>query len=458
MSRVQPRLLSLTAASLYRDIWKLAWPVMLGQALHMSFNLVDTFWVSRLGAVMVSIPALAGSLLWLFMSLTEAIGIGTVSMIARFEGAGERELMARIIAHSFWLGLAMAGAIGGLAYAFAEPLLTLFTDDMAILPLAVDYLHVTVLGLIFTFGSVSVSAALQGIGDTRTPMLVMMAANLLNIILDPVLIFGWLGLPALGVLGAAWATTLANALALAVLLFILFRRRELAVTTLLVPFNASILANILRIGMPACLQSAARSSTGTVMFWLVMSGYGEAAAAAFGAGQRIIGLIFVFLSGLSVAATTLTGQVLGSGDKSLARLAARRLILLGIAVQAVIGALYFALAVPVNAFFLGDAPVAMAAGVGYVRICSIGLILGASAGVLGGIFKGAGYTMPTFWAGFIANWLVKLPVAAVGSRLLRLPVDIIWWAIALSVAVEWLILFIWQRRGAWLETEIRVTA
>ena len=103
MSRVQPRLLSLTAASLYRDIWKLAWPVMLGQALHMSFNLVDTFWVSRLGAVMVSIPALAGSLLWLFMSLTEAIGIGTVSMIARFEGAGERELMARIIAHSFWL-------------------------------------------------------------------------------------------------------------------------------------------------------------------------------------------------------------------------------------------------------------------------------------------------------------------------------------------------------------------
>lgn len=454
----QPRLLKLTSASLNKDIWKLAWPVMVGQALHMCFSLVDTFWVSRLGAVLVSIPALAGSLLWLFMSLTEAISIGTVSMIARFEGAGERKFMSRIIAHSFWLGLAMAGLIGGLAAAFAEPLLALFTDDVTILPLAVDYLYVTVLGLVFTFGSVSAGAALQGIGDTLTSMLVMMAANLLNMVLDPILIFGWLGLPKLGVLGAAWATTLANALAMFALLVILFRRRELGVTTLFVPFSPSIMAAILRIGMPACLQSAARSSTGTVMFWLVMSGYGEAPAAAFGAGQRIIGLIFVFISGLSVAATTLTGQVLGSGDKSLARLAARRLIYMGIAVQAVIGGLYYALAVPINAFFLGDDPVAMAAGIGYVRICSLGLILGASSSVLGGIFKGAGYTMPTFWAGFIANWLVKLPMAAIGTLVLGWPVDGIWWAIALSVVVEWLILYIWQRRGAWLDTEIRVEA
>lgn len=454
----QPRLLKLTSASLYRDIWKLAWPVMLGQALHMCFSLVDTFWVSRLGAVLVSIPALAGSLLWLFMSLTEAISIGTVSMIARFEGAGERKHMSQIIAHSFWLGLAMAVVIGGLAAAFAEPLLALFTDDVTILPLAVDYLYVTVLGLVFTFGSVSAGAALHGIGDTRTPMLVMMGANLLNMLLDPIIIFGWLGLPKLGVMGAAWATTFANALALFALLIILFRRRELGVTTLFVPFNLSIMATILKIGMPACLQSAARSSTGTVMFWLVMSGYGEAPAAAFGAGQRIIGLIFVFISGLSVAATTLTGQVLGSGDKLLARLAARRLIYMGIAVQVVIGGLYFALAVPINAFFLGDDPVALAAGIGYVRICSLGLILGASSSVLGGIFKGAGYTMPTFWAGFIANWLVKLPMAAIGTLVLGWPVDGIWWAIALSVVVEWLILYIWQRQGAWLDTEIRVNA
>ena len=272
-------------------------------------------------------------------------------------------------------------------------------------------------------------------------MLVMMAANLLNIILDPVLIFGWLTCRRWGCWARPGPPPLANALALAVLLFILFRRRELAVTTLLVPFNASILANILRIGMPACLQSAARSSTGTVMFWLVMSGYGEAAAAAFGAGQRIIGLIFVFLSGLSVAATTLTGQVLGSGDKSLARLWLRRLILLGIAVQAVIGALDFALAVPVNAFFPGRRPCGHGGG---RRLCP-DLQHRSDPGCQrrrpGRDFQGGWYTMPTFWAGFIANWLVKLPVAAVGSRLLRLPVDIIWWAIALSVAVEWLISF-----------------
>jgi len=101
--------------------------------------------------------------------------------------------------------------------------------------------------------------------------------------------------------------------------------------------------------------------------------------------------------------------------------------------------------------------VALAAGIGYVRICSLGLVLGASSSVLGGIFKGAGYTMPTFWAGFIANWLVKLPLAAIGSLALGWSVDVVWWAIALSVVVEWLILAVWLQKGSWLDREIRLS-
>jgi len=454
----QPRLLSLTAGSLYRDIWKLAWPVMLGTGLHMGFGLVDTFWVSRLGSVLVSIPSLANSLLWLFISLTEAISIGTVAMIARFEGAGRRNLMSQVIANSFWLAMGMAIVIGTVVIIFANPLLALFTEDETILPMAVDFLYVTVLGLIFTFGTTSISAALNGIGDTKTPMLVMMAANGFNILLDPLLIFGWLGFPALGVIGAAWATFIANALAFIVLLVVLFRRKELGVSTLWVRLNRTVLASILNIGIPACLQSASRSATGTVMFWLVMRGHGEEAAAAFGAGQRMIGFIFVLLTGLSVAATTLIGQALGTGDRGLARLAARRLIIMGLAVQVVIGLAYFAVAVPISELFLGDDPLVLAAGISYVRICSIGLALGASSSVIGGIFKGAGHTMPTFAAGFISNWLVKLPLAAIGTLVLNWPVEAIWWAISLSVIVEWLMLAIWQRRGTWLEREIKLAS
>jgi putative MATE family efflux protein len=392
------------------------------------------------------------------MSLTEAISIGTVAMIARFEGAGRRNLMAHVVVHSFWLGLVMASIIGTVVWFYAEPLLLLFTDDIEVLPLAVEYLRVMALGLMFTFCSMSITAALNGIGDTKTPMMIMLVTNGLNIIMDPILIFGWLGFPALGVIGAAWATFFANVLALVILLVMMFRRKELGVTTLLVRFNASITANILNIGLPACLQSAARSSTGTMMFWLVMSGYGTAAAAAFGAGQRMIGLIFVFLSGLSVAATTLIGQVLGTGDRALAKLAARRLIIMGIVVQVVIGLLYFALARPLSAIFLADDPVALAAGISYVRIIGISLALGASSGVLGGIFKGSGYTTPTFLAGFVANWLVKLPLAAAATLWWGWPVEGIWLAVAASVFVEWWILMVWQAKGTWLERDIVVNA
>ena len=130
----QPRLLDLTAVSLYKDIWKLAWPVMLASGLNMCFNLVDTFWVSRLGAVMVSVPSLAGSLLWLFMSLTESINIGTVAIIARFEGAGRRRLIPDVFVHSFWLSIAMAVFIGVGVGLFASSIGTLFTDDAALIP------------------------------------------------------------------------------------------------------------------------------------------------------------------------------------------------------------------------------------------------------------------------------------------------------------------------------------
>lgn len=452
----QQRLLGLNPASLYKDIWKLSWPVMLGTGLHMGFNLADVAWISRLGALQVAIPALAGSVLWLFMSLSEAISIGTVAMISRFEGAGKRGLMSHVVIHSFWLSLAMAAVVGGLGVIFAEPLLLLFTDDLVTLAGAVPYMQITAAGLVFTFATVSISASLNGIGDTKTPMLVMMGTNALNIILDPLFIFGWLGFPALGVQGAAWATFISNAISVVILLFLLFRRRELNVRSLLAPFNFSIVNNILGIGIPACLQSAARSATGTVMFWLVMNGYGPAAGAAFGAGQRIVGLIFVFLSGLSVAATTLIGQILGLGDKSLAMLASRRLIILGIWVQVAIGFAYIVLASPVTRLLLADDPQALASGISYVRIIGIGLMLGASTGVVGGVFKGAGYTMPTFVAGTVANWLIKIPIAMAGSLWLNWPVEAIWWAISLSVVVEWWLLFVWLRRGSWLEREIVV--
>lgn len=450
------RHLNLNANSMYRDIFKLALPVMMGTALHMVFNLVDVAWVSRLGAVQVAIPALAGSLLWLFMSLAEAISIGTVSMIARFEGAGKRQLLPHVVVHGFWLGLALAVIIGVVVTVYAEPLLLLFTDDVELLPSAVLYLRITALGLVATFCTYAISSGLNGIGDTMTPMIVMAATNAINLVLDPFLIFGWAGFPRLGVLGAAWATLAANFVSLLVMLVIAFRRQELGIKSLLVPLNLSIVGSILRIGFPACLQSAARSSTGTVMFWLVMSGYGTAAAAAFGAGQRVIGLTFVFMSGLAVASTTLIGQLLGLGDKALAKLAARRLILMGIGVQVTVGLLYILFAYPINYFFLGDNPEAMAAGVGYIRICGLGMAMGASSGVLGGIFRGAGYTMPTFLAGFVANWVVKLPIAALGTLVFAWPVDGIWWAIAASVLVEWSILMIWQLRGTWLHREIRV--
>ena len=452
-------LLYLKKEKIYVDLWRLAWPVMVSMVLHTALGLVDMYWVGKLGITAVASLALAGNLFYMFINFAEIISIGTIALVARHWGAGERQEALKVIHHSFWLGLAISLFFATLLLFWGSALVSLFRVEADLQQQAAGYLRVTGVGYIFIYTAMAFSSALQGAGDTRTPMLVLLLGNLLNMVLDPILIFGWFGLPALGVLGAGWATLLSQVFMFFLLLYILLKGNisptGIKLQGLLqLSFQIPLLKRILQVGVPAALQASTRPLTGMVMMWLVAL-FGTEAMAAFGIGQRVLGFAFILLVGLMVATSTMVGQSLGANKEELSREVARRALLAGLAVQVVFSLLYFFFAAWIMQFF-GAKGGALTAGVSYLKIISLALLLGGPLFVLGGVFKGAGDTVPPLYSSLAANWLIKLPAAYFLSLPLGMGYVGVWWAISLSIVGEVIILAWYYRQGRWARREVRV--
>lgn len=453
------QLVSLDRKKIYNDLWSLSWPVMAFMVFQTTLELVDLYWVGRLGTPAIAALSLSNSLFWMLFSFTELITVSTVALTSRYRGARDFEGVKVIVRHSFWLALLIALVIIVFIYGLGERFISFFQVEEEIRHMALLYLKVTGIGFIFVYGAMSMGASLQGVGDTRTPMIILIITNIINIILDPIMIFGLLGFPALGILGAALATLISRAIGFSVMLYILISGKitpsRLKVANLLnMGFESCYFKRIFQIGLPAALQSSTRPITGMIMMWIVAL-FGTAAVAAFGIGLRILGLAFIMISGLMAGTSTMVGQSMGANLKNLTREITRKAMTIGISIQATMAFLSFFGAPLIIKLFTGDVAV-IEAGVSYLQIIAPGLLLLGPFTVIEAVFKGSGHTMPPMVSAMIANWIIKIPCAYLLAMVIG--TNGVWWAITISIVAELLFLLFWFRRGHWLYKEIRVTS
>ena len=370
----------------FKNIWLLAWPVMISQVLFTTLNIVDMFWIGKLGSSQVASIAIAGSIMGVIFAITQIFYAGNLAMVARFAGRGEKNEIKSVVIHSFVLALLAAIVFSVSGFVLAPSIFRLFGATEVVRTLGINYIRVIFLALPFFFGAFVVFATLTALGDTKTPTKVTAVASLFNILLDPLLIFGIWKFPKLGVTGAAVATSLSHSLALAVGIFILYRRGYVRI-----PFpkiNWKTIASILKIGIPACLQGITRPFTGMIMFRIVAF-YGTAAIAAFGIGMRTLGLMFIYLTGLMTSAQTLVGQSLGAKKLKKAEEVVRRVLLIGFVIQIPVTILYILFAPQIISIFNTD-PDVIRIGTEYLRIISLSLTLISFTIAFGGAQYGAG--------------------------------------------------------------------
>jgi len=441
----------LTVGSISKNIWILAIPMLVSNLLQAAFNLVDMIWVGKLGPEALAAVSMSGSILMVLMFLMIGLGVGTTALIARAIGEKDNAKADNIAMQSLIMGAIGSFVFGVIGYFLAPWLLQVLGAQPAVLVLGIGYMRILFVGVLVTFYLFLVSAILQGAGDAATPMLILVLSTLVNIVLDPLLIFGLGPFPKMGVNGAALGTVIAECLGSAVALDVLLRgRSRVHVKLQYLKLDLVKMWNILKIGVPASFQMTLRGLVGIVLIAIV-AGFGTTAVAAFGVGMRLHMLAMMPGFALGMAAATLVGQNLGAKQPARAVASAWWAVFYYGSFMLVMALSYIFFAPHIIMFFNDNVEV-IRVGSHFLKVSAFGYLFIALGVVLSRSLVGAGDTVAPLVITFFALWVFQIPLAIWLAKTFGL--GGIWYAFLVAYIVQGTLSVIWFQLGRWKRKKI----
>ena len=303
---------SLTKDDIQPTLVAMTLPMLVGMITLMTFNLVDTFFISMLGTVQLAAISFTFPVSFTLISLSIGLSIGTSAVIAKALGGGNLTEARTDGQVALWLSAVLVAVLAVLGYVFTGPLFTALGADADTLSYIRQYMDIWFCGAVLLVLPMVGNAVLRASGDTKTPSLIMACSGLVNAVLDPILIFGLGPLPAMGMHGAAIATVISWLFGSALILYLLVKRGLIATGWIKPALLLSICRKILRIGLPA---AGANMLTPLAMGVLtaIMASYGAAAVAAFGVGARLESIACLVVLALSMTLPPFVSQNYGAG-------------------------------------------------------------------------------------------------------------------------------------------------
>ena len=303
---------SLTKDDIQPTLVAMTLPMLVGMITLMTFNLVDTFFISMLGTVQLAAISFTFPVSFTLISLSIGLSIGTSAVIAKALGGGNLTEARTDGQVALWLSAVLVAVLAVLGYVFTDPLFTALGADADTLGYIRQYMDIWFCGAVLLVLPMVGNAVLRASGDTKTPSLIMACSGLVNAVLDPILIFGLGPLPAMGMHGAAIATVISWLFGSALILYLLVKRGLIATGWIKPVLLLSICRKILRIGLPA---AGANMLTPLAMGVLtaIMASYGAAAVAAFGVGARLESIACLVVLALSMTLPPFVSQNYGAG-------------------------------------------------------------------------------------------------------------------------------------------------
>jgi len=437
-----------TTGSLNRAILLLAIPMVLEMVLESLFAVVDVFWVGRLGANAVATVGLTESMLTLVFAVAMGLSLSTTAMVARRIGEKDPEGAAVAGVQAIALGLGVSVAIGVPCFLLAPQLLRLMGASTDIVAVGTSYARIALGGSGVVLLLFLNNAIFRGAGDAAIAMRLLWVSNIINLFLDPCLIFGWGPFPRLGVTGAAVATLTGRSIGLAYQFYRLLRGTErIRILRRQIRLNFEVLARLVRVSITGILQFAI-AHTSWIGLVRIVSMFGAAALAGYTIAIRVI--IFVILPswGLSNAAATLVGQNLGAKQPERAEASVWRTGFYNMLFLGTIGVLFVLFAEPVVRLFTHD-PSVVPLGASCLRILSYGNIGYAYGMVMLQAFNGAGDTVTPTIVNLFGFWFLEIPLAYWLAIKAGLHSNGVFFSIVIAeaaIAVAGILLF---RRGRW---------
>lgn len=440
--------------SIIKSVLTLSIPTMIGMIFETLYEIVDMAWVVRLSVDSVAAVTIFATVWWILNIVNDIIGTSSVSIISRFYGSGNIKKTVEAIEQTIIFKFLLALIVGVVMSFFIPFILSPLAGNRNVLELSTIYGRIRLITLPLAFSSYTVNTALRCIGDGKKPLYIMALSGLLNMILDPFMIFDvipFIGIRGmgLGIAGAAYATVISQAAAFFVGLYILMSGKTYVKIGFKrgIYFVRSIDMKLLSIGFPTGLEGLLRN-TGSFIVMRFISSYGVDVVAAFGICIRIVNLIAMPVFGLQMGTSVIVGQNIGLGNFERAEKSGyiTTRISFWLMLASGIGLVLFPRLI-MNIFTEGE--VIISIGTTFLRYFAVAALFMGPAGSLGSILFGAGDNVPSMLSVLISIWFVQVPMLFVVVQLLSLSVDWVWISYVVVYAVQFAIILYFVKRGKW---------
>ncbi|MAF14344.1 MAG: hypothetical protein CMI53_05665 [Parcubacteria group bacterium] len=336
--------------SLTKGVITLSAPIILAMFFHSLLSIVDTFWLGKVGFIAVAAVSMAWPIIFILIALAVGVSTGCNALVARYVGAKNQNKSSAVASHSLAISIIFAIVLTIMGIIFSPALFKFMGASGELLQLSVDYTNIIFYGSIFTFNLFILGAILRGEGDSKTPMLIGVGINILNMVIDPLFIFtfDW------GVAGAAWASILSSLVGILFYLLYFYQGKSwVKITVRKLKLSTKIIYDILAIGLPASLRNIA-NAIGVFFTIKIIAAYGPEVIAAYGIGWRVEGFGVLPIVAISLATVTIVGQNFGANNLIRAKRSAWVSSGISMAIIALFGLFVFAFAPYVIKIFNSD--------------------------------------------------------------------------------------------------------
>jgi putative MATE family efflux protein len=445
-----PRLLE---GPIPRSLFLLAFPIMGGNILQIAYQLVDAFWVGRLGAVAVAAVSVSIPLMFLLMSIGMGFTIAGSTLIAQYVGARNRAMVDHVAGQTMLTVVAVSAVLGLFGFFVAPYLLELMEVAPDVYHNALGFLRVQFLSLPLAFAYFCFQSQMRGVGQVTIPLYIIAGSVFVNFVLDPLFIFtmGW------GVMGAALATMVSQALSATAAIVLLMQGRygiQLKIAELRPDF--AFIRRAFNLGYPAAIEGSARGLGVTIMMFLITS-FGTVTTAAYGVGGNVMQFVVIPAMGFSMATSTLVGQNIGAGNIKRAEAVARLAAIITFAVLTGFGLFALAFANHIAAFFVPHDPRVIHEAAVFIRTVSWSFGFIGVQFALMGVLRASGNMFAAMVISLVSQWMLTFPLAFLLSHRAHLGAHGIWWAFPVANVITAVVSFLWFSRGDWKKRRLLAT-
>ena len=441
-----PRLLE---GSIPRALFLLAVPIMGANILQVAYQVIDAFWVGRLGAAAVASVSITMPVMFVLVALGMGFAIAGTTLIAQYTGARDHKMVDHVAAQTLLTIVAVSIVLGAVGYLIAPGMLRAIGVAPEVFGGALWFMRIVFIALPFTFIYAMAQALMRGVGEVRAPLYIVASTVAINFVLDPVLIFGKFGAPAWGVAGAAIATLIAQAIAAAIALRLLFGGRYgIHVHWRDFQPDFAFVKRAFLLGYPASIEQSARGLGMMVLTFLIVS-FGTVVTASFGVGSNVFNVVIIPAMGFSMATSTLVGQSIGAGNIARAEQVSKLAATITFASLTAVGLLCILIAPHIVRFFVPEDPRVIAEGAHYIRLVAWSFGFIGLQFALMGVLRASGEMIPAMVISLVSQWVLQIPLAFALSKYTSLGIDGVWWSTPIANVATAIIAGLWFARGTW---------